>query len=262
MMKSGKGKVMSKVNKIVTKNGVKFDLNGLPISLRGTTAYKDVYFGDAWGPGNEIYVAIAALNENEAKIAGRETYMFHLSKHGNPLDAAYVAMKFNEDRAKNVRKLKGVTTGAWQCVIPKFEYEAIDTKDNIARRRSIIAKRTARLTDRSKVKTNVIRSTPKSVHKQTPTITLDNALAAACLALKGYTGPKDVKMIRHIIEGHLAFYRNAADVESHVSDLLISGAAETTTNKPVSNIKPKTKRHEYEIQSGGRGHKYLNLHRH
>ena len=118
-------------NKIVTVAGKKQDLNGLPISLRGTTSYKDVYFGWAgYQHNHEVYVAIAGLNEEEQKISGKDTFMFHLSKHDDPRDAAYVAMMFNRNREENLIKLRGVMTAGWQCEIPEFKYDAIDTDSN------------------------------------------------------------------------------------------------------------------------------------
>jgi hypothetical protein len=128
-------------NMIIQVAGKKQDLNGLPISLRGTTAYKDVYFGWAgYQHDHEVYVAIAGLNEDEQKISGKDTFMFHLSKHDDPRDAAYVAMMFNRNRDENVIKLRGVTTSGWQCDIPKFEYDAIDTDSNKERRMKLKTK--------------------------------------------------------------------------------------------------------------------------
>ncbi len=132
----------------------KFDKNGLPLSYRGTTCYKDVYFGGAgWQhAGQEVYVAIAGLSPEEAEIAGKDTFMFHLSKHDNVLDAAYVAMKFNEDRENNVRRLKGVKTGYWECAIPKFEFEPEDTEKARALRIKIKSRGEQNATVEPKVK--------------------------------------------------------------------------------------------------------------
>ena len=150
-------------NKIVTVDGQDFDLNGLPISLRGTTAYKDVFFGSAgYQHDHEVYVAIAGLNEDEARIAGKSTFMFHLAKFDDPRAAAYVAMKFNEDREANVLKLRGVKTSEWCCEVPKFEYEAIDTPANVARRHAMKTKMTTHS------RTRAIRVVAAHVHADKP----------------------------------------------------------------------------------------------
>jgi len=132
-----------KPNAIVKANGKLFDLNGLPISLRGTTAYLGVYFGDAGFQhgGQEVFVALTGLSEEERALTGKRTHLHHLSKHDNVLDAAYVAMKFAENREANMLKLKDTKTGEWDYgVLPKFEFEAIDTDKTRERRVSIIKK--------------------------------------------------------------------------------------------------------------------------
>jgi hypothetical protein len=104
-----------------------FDLNGLPISLRGATAYKGVSLMSCWQFGDvKQYVALVGLNEDERRISGKSTFIFHLSAHDNPLDAAWVAMKFHEDKATNLLKLRDTRTCEWDHgPIPKFEFEPI-----------------------------------------------------------------------------------------------------------------------------------------
>lgn len=123
---------MSKVNKIVNDK----DMNGFEISMRGTTAYAGVRFGHTgYQHDHEVYVAVVGLSDEEQKIASKSTFMWHLSKHDNLLDAAYAVMKFNEDRESNVASLFGAKTGDWDCgPIPEFEYDAIDTPEHKSRR--------------------------------------------------------------------------------------------------------------------------------
>ena len=126
-------------NEVVTTETGKFDLNGLPISLRGSTSYKDVFFGQvSWN--KTCYVALAGLNEDEAKLVGTKTFIWHLSYHDSALDAAYVAMKFNQNRKENLKKLANTKTGEWQCEIPEFKYVAIDSAEMVEKRAEIVFK--------------------------------------------------------------------------------------------------------------------------
>lgn len=120
---------------IIGTDGQQRDMNGLPVSLRGTTAYKNVYFGDAGfqNNGQEVFVALVGLTEEERQLTGKKSYLHHLSKHDNVLDAAYVAMKFNEDRAANIEKLKSVKTGEWECELPVFKFEALEFNGQVAK---------------------------------------------------------------------------------------------------------------------------------
>jgi len=123
---------MKNVNKVVNDK----DLNGLDISMQGTTAYAGVRFGmTGWQHDHEVFTAFIGLSDEEQKIAGKSTFCWHLSKHDNLLDAAYAVKKFNEDRENNIASLFGSKTGEWDCgIIPEFEYEAIDTPEHKARR--------------------------------------------------------------------------------------------------------------------------------
>ena len=202
---------MSKVNSTYFKNGNEYDLNNLLISRQGTTSYKDVFFGCAgWQHGDQlVYVAIASLSEEEQKISGKKTFMFHLSKHDNPLSAAYHAMKFNEDRDNNVIKLRGVKTGSWECEIPEFQYEAIDSEENVARRSEIIEKHNSA--------------------KKVPELKIEDIREAANSTLRAEKGaylPKIGGMkgaieIREMVEGQKEFFRNVGDVIEMTTDLMI-----------------------------------------
>lgn len=123
---------MSKLNKVVNDK----DLNGFEISMRGTTAYAGVRFGrTGYQHDHEVYVAVIGLSDEEQQIAGKSTFMWHLSKHDSLLDAAYAVKVFNEDRESNIASLFGAKTGDWDCgPIPEFEYEAFDTPEHKARR--------------------------------------------------------------------------------------------------------------------------------
>lgn len=103
------------------------DLNGLPVSFRGRTAYKGVGYLSCWSFKTRMYVALVGLNEDERRIAGKDTFIWHLSVHDNPLDAAYVCMKFHENKTENVKKLNGVAKGNWNYgILPTFEFEPIN----------------------------------------------------------------------------------------------------------------------------------------
>jgi hypothetical protein len=158
---------MTKMNVIISTVNGKFDLNGLPISLRGTTAYRNVYFGADTGRienPKPVYVAIVGLNTEEQAISGKKTFIWHLSKHDNVLDAAYVAMKFNENRAENVLRLRTTRTGEWDYgTLPVFEYPAIETAKTLAKRVKSVKS---------------VKSTRQTA-KKVETITLDNRSADA-----------------------------------------------------------------------------------
>lgn len=110
------------------------DLNGLPVSFRGRTAYKGVGYLSCWSFSTKMYVALVGLNADERKIAGKDTFIWHLSVHDNPLDAAYVTMKFHEDKAANVKKLNGVAKGAWDYgQLPTFEFEPLGVKHEVVK---------------------------------------------------------------------------------------------------------------------------------
>lgn len=152
-------------NQIVKTENGNFDLNGLPVSARGTTMYKDVFFGNSgWQVEGDCYVAIAGLTEEEQKISGKQSFMFHLSKHDDARAAAYVAMKFNEDREKNVEALRNTKTGAWECEVPSFQFEQLDSPEMQNRRAG-----------------TVVRS--KKIKKAAAGVAIDNRMADAEFAV-------------------------------------------------------------------------------
>ena len=197
---------MAKVNKIVNVNGKQFDLNGLPVNQSGSTSYLNVSFCECGWAGNTewVYIALAPLNDEEQKISGKSTYLFHLSKHDNPLDAAYVAMEFAKNKEDNVVKLREVATSEWQCDIPKFEYEAIDSEDNKSRRQ---------------LKINKSKNNKKAIQS----ISATEALIAANCAYKD-AGVKltsaEMLIIRDSITGNIINYRVIEDVYAHTRDII------------------------------------------
>ena len=135
-----------KENKIVDG----YDLNGLKLTVKkdgslrsGTTAYSGVYFGEAgWQNDHEVYVAYIGLSDEENKISGKKSYMWHLSKHDNVLDAAYAVKVFNENREVNIELLTTTKTSDWDCgKIPTFEYDPIDSPEHAAKRVEVMKKR-------------------------------------------------------------------------------------------------------------------------
>ena len=127
------------------------DKNNLKLSSRGATSYlnvaysvKDVWAARSKGFENGYYIAVAALNDEEKKIAGKKTFMFHLGYFDDVRDAAYVAQTFDANREEYLPQLNNVTIGAWEHPhIPTWEYEAIDTEINVLQR-EVIKNRTAR----------------------------------------------------------------------------------------------------------------------
>ena len=117
-------------NSIVIVNGNKEDLNGLPVSARGTTMYKNVSFCkvDTKGERRLCYIAIAGLNEEEQKLANKNTFMFHLAFCDNVLEAAYIANEFDKNRDVYVKELAYITNGNFEVEVPEFKYEALDSE--------------------------------------------------------------------------------------------------------------------------------------
>lgn len=196
----------------------KVDRNGFPLSWKGYTPYKNVYYGYVgWAGSLELcYVALAPLSAEEAKIAGKKTFLFHLSKHDNPLDAAYSAMTFERDRKANIRVLANVDTGCWDHgAIPTFAYPAEDTEAMAIRREN-------KKNGKAKVK-----ATTKAKVK-VPVITVTEAMKAANVAYRdsgAKIGAEGLRVIRSAIEGHVTYYTNASDAYAHTRDLIGSMAA-------------------------------------
>ena len=137
-----------------------FDQNGLPLSTRGTTCYKNVSYTKVHYNGLTVgYVAVAPLSESEQQIADKKTFAFHLGFFDNMLDAAYVARHFDLNREELLPKLRTVGNGCFfrdhPIEIPQFEFEAVDTEVHQARREKVgqaVLNESAR--SRVKTKTN------------------------------------------------------------------------------------------------------------
>ena len=126
---------------IKNADGSSSDMNGLPISLRGSTAYKNVFFGRAgWNQTEAVYIALAGLSKEEQELCGWNTHLFHLSRHETAVEAAYAAMKFDENREANVLALKTTRPGMWETDMPVFKFEQYDTQETLARRAMVLAK--------------------------------------------------------------------------------------------------------------------------
>jgi hypothetical protein len=133
-------------NQIKLINNKKFDLNNLPISIRGTTAYANVSFThvDNMGERRLCYIAIAGLNEEEQQIAKKNTFMFHLAFCETALEAAYIANEFDKNREYYLPRLIHVTNGNFardfDIQIPKFDFDQIDTEKTINKRADVAAR--------------------------------------------------------------------------------------------------------------------------
>ena len=118
------------------------DQNNLELSTRGSTSYKGVAYSnkDVWaartkGYDNGYYIAVAGLNDEEKAIANKKTYMFHLGYFDDVRDAAFVAQTFDANREQYIKELDQTTLGAWDHpTIPTWEYEAVDTEQNVFKR--------------------------------------------------------------------------------------------------------------------------------
>ena len=119
-----------------------FDKNGLPLSMRGTTCYKNVSYAKVHYNGLTVgYIAVAGLNEEEQKISNKSTFAFHLGFFDNVLEAAYVAQYFNQNREELLPKLRDIGNGCFYrdygVDIPTFEHEPIDTEEARIRREKV-----------------------------------------------------------------------------------------------------------------------------
>lgn len=125
----------------VTGNGSNaHDMNGLPISPRGTTSYKGVYYGPIGTNGEFAYQSTTSLSKDEAKQANKKTFIWYLGSFDDVRDAAYVAMQFNKNKKANVVDLLNSTSRHWDYNfnIPKWKYEAIDSDHNKTARKNVI----------------------------------------------------------------------------------------------------------------------------
>ena len=87
---------------LITVNGL-VDKNNLPISIRGTTAYRGVRFGINDGrlkKPQASYFAIIGLSEEEQRISGKRTPMWYLSIHKGGLEPAYRVMEWEKIEVK------------------------------------------------------------------------------------------------------------------------------------------------------------------
>lgn len=170
---------MTKTNMEV--NG--FDLNGLPVTNRGSCVYRNVSYGlgagrYGWNPeeGKDIYTAcVSNILDEEKAASGYKGFVIHLSHHDNALDAAYVAMRFEEDKVNNLKKLRSVGVGNWQCEIPSFEYEALDSDNAVKVRNKMIIKAKSRTKVKTKAKIKVAGPKVKTQEE------LDRAAAMAAV---------------------------------------------------------------------------------
>ena len=183
---------------------VNYDDNGLEVSYIGTSSYKNVGYYSTWQNG-WAYVAMISMNREMAKKAGKRAYIWHLSAHDDPRDAAYAAAKFYENLDDNLIALRDTKAMEWTTEnIPVWKHDAVDTVENVEARKVKVAKYNA-----------------KKAKK--PVVTVTEAMIAANAAYKD-AGVKlnvsEMKVIREAIEGQILHYAVIEDAYAHTRDII------------------------------------------
>ena len=129
------------------------DSNGLPVSNQGATPYRHVWIQSKLHEGKQIWWAYVAITKEEEKMLGVNNWAYWLYGSEDPRAAAYVSMKFNENREANLQSLVGrtipkeVDSICWgdDIEIPDFQFDCLPSfakskKRGSDRAKAVVAK--------------------------------------------------------------------------------------------------------------------------
>ena len=104
-----------------------YDDNNLPLSFMGiTTCYLNVSIGNNYSTsGEDAYIAIGRLTEEQQEMMNINTHMVHLAYCDDVRDAAYIAQTFNDNPDKYIAEFIEIGQGNFIVNCPVWKHPAV-----------------------------------------------------------------------------------------------------------------------------------------